>query len=454
MKDRLFEALKRSTADYAEIRVDTEDHTSLAMRKTDIERAVSSSYCGGICRACTKGGWGVVKFDSLDDLAHQVEEACAIAALVGCETTQLAEVTPVVAEHRATLTRDPRGVSLDDKLKLVQAYNEILLSANPAIEITSVSYHDDFRIVHFANTRGSYYRDERPLIGCSLGATPRARDLLQRVFDSVSSPCDYGVVEGLEPRAIKVAARAAALLKAPKVDGGSHDVILDPYLAGIFLHEAFGHLSEADFQYENPKMRELMCLGREIGAKNLNIVDDGTIPGRAGTHPFDDEGTLTQKTHLIRDGMLSGHLHSLETAGKMGAKPTGNARAIGRNHPPIVRMTNTCIENGNLPVADLFAGVDKGIYAVRAFGGQTMLEMFTFSAAYAYRIENGEVGELIRDVVLSGNVFATLKALDGIGNDFILCEGAGGCGKGGQGPLPVSFGSPHVRIRNIVIGGK
>jgi TldD protein len=363
-------------------------------------------------------------------------------------------VGPVTGEYRAQLTRDPRGVALDEKLKLVQSYNDILLGAGAAIESTRVGYNDSFRAVHFANTRGSYYYDERPRIICYVSATARDGENTQRGFDSVSSPDDYGVVEGLEERTREVAQRAVDLLTAPKVEGGSYDVILDPYMAGVFVHEAFGHLSEADFLYENPKMRELMHLGRQVGVKELDVVDDGTLPRRDGTHPFDDEGTPTQATPLITGGMLSGHLHSLETAAKMDARPTGNARAIGRSHRPIVRMTNTYIANGDTPVEELFAGVDRGIYACRAFGGQTMLEMFTFSAAYAYRIENGTKGELVRDVVLSGNVFETLMAIDAMGDDFIICEGAGGCGKGGQMPLPVSFGSPHIRIRNVVIGGR
>jgi TldD protein len=201
-------------------------------------------------------------------------------------------------------------------------------------------------------------------------------------------------------------------------------------------------------------MRDLMFLGREMGAESLNVVDDGSMDRTIGSLAFDDEGTPTNKTYLIRKGVLTGHLHSLETAAKMGAKPTGNARALGRKYPPVVRMTNTYIENAEIPVEDLFADVDDGIYACDAFGGQTEFEMFTFSAGYGYRIENGQIGDLVRDVVLTGNVFRTLKMIDGISNDLEICEGAGGCGKSGQAPLPVGFGSPHIRIRDVVVGGE
>jgi TldD protein len=454
MKDRLFEALKKHTADYVEIRLETEEATHLAYRGQEMESAGSSTFRGGIVRACTKGGWGVMVFDSLDNLEEQVEEACRCAALVGKEKTELAEVKVVDAERPADLRRDPRGVSLDEKLGLIGRYNEIILGADPSIETSNVSYGDSFRTVYFANTRGTYYMEERPRLFCACGATARDGSLVQRAHDSFASVVTYDAVVDLEDKVRDVAERAAALLKAPKVEGGSQTVVLNHKMGGVFIHEAFGHLSEADFLYENPKMRDLMVLGCQMGVKNLNVVDDGSMEGTIGSLSFDDEGTPASKTYLIKEGILAGHLHSLETAGKMGANPTGNARAIGRQHPPVVRMTNTYVENGHTSLEALFEGVDRGIYACDAFGGMTEFEMFTFSAGYGYRIENGKIGELVRDVVLTGNVFQTLKAIDGIANDLKICQGAGGCGKSGQAPLPVAFGAPHIRIRDVVIGGE
>lgn len=454
MKDRILEALKKSTADYAEIRVEIEETTHLAYRGREMESAGASSYCGGIVRACKRGGWGVIVFDSLNNLAEHLEKACQCAALVGKEKTELAEVRVVDTERPARLQHDPRGVSLDEKIRLIQGYNKIILGADPLIESSGVSYGDSFRTVHFASTRGTYYMEERPRIYCAFYATARDGSLVQRANDSFASAVTYDVVLDLEENVRNVAQRAVSLLKAPKVKGGPATVILNHKMGGVFVHEAFGHLSEADFLYENPQMRDLMVLGREMGVKSLNVVDDGSMDRTIGSLSFDDEGTPASKTYLIREGVLSGHLHSLETAAKMGAKPTGNARAVGRTYPPVVRMTNTYIENGDMSVEELFAGVDNGIYACDAFGGQTEFEMFTFSAGYGHRIENGKIGELVRDVVLTGNVFQTLKTIDGVANDLEICEGAGGCGKSGQAPLPVGFGSPHIRVRDVVIGGE
>lgn len=454
MKDRLFEALKRSTADYAEIRFETNDRNSVGYHGKELDSVHSAKLSGGIVRACKNGGWGQAVFDSPDQLERQVEEACRCAALVGKEGTQLAEVLSVDAEITAKMKNDFRGVSLDDKIALISSYNDIILGADPAIESSHVIYIDAFRKVWFASTRGNYFMEERPRVVVHLAGVGRKGDLVQRAHEGVSSSVDYNVVLGQEALAKEVARRAVDLVNAPQCDGGPHTVVLDPALAGVFIHEAFGHLSEADALYENEKMRELMHLGRKMGGGDLNVVDDGSLANLVGTQRFDDEGTPTGKTDLIRDGILAGHLHSLETAGKMKAKPTGNARAIGRGSPPIVRMTNTYIEGGKMPFEEMLRGVDRGIYACDMVGGQTMMEMFTFTAAYGYLIENGKIGPLVRDIVLTGNVFETLKAIDGIGNDFRIIEKGGGCGKGGQSPLPVTFGSPHVRIRNVVVGGK
>jgi TldD protein len=270
---------------------------------------------------------------------------------------------------------------------------------------------------------------------------------------SMGSRGDFEEIKGLHARVKETAERAAALLKAPQARGGEYTVVLDPVLAGVFVHEAFGHLSEADHIYENPQLKEVMVLGREFGGGHLNIIDDATIDNLRGSYAFDDEGVPGQRVHLIREGRLSGRLHSRETAAKMGEKPSGSARAISFRHPPIVRMANTYIEPRDVTFDQMIGDIKEGIYARNWYGGTTSMEMFTFSAGEAFMIRNGRVEELLRPVVLSGNVFETLKRIDAIGNDLEMNQG-GGCGKGGQSPLPVSNGSPHIRIQKCLVGGR
>jgi len=197
-----------------------------------------------------------------------------------------------------------------------------------------------------------------------------------------------------------------------------------------------------------------MTLGRRFGKPVLNVGDNGAAPGLRGTLPYDDEGTPTQDTALIREGVLVGRLHSRETAARMGEPPTGNGRAISFRHPPIVRMTNTYIAPGSGSFADLISDIDLGVYACGAFGGQTLLENFSFTAAYGHMIRGGQVAELVKDVVLAGNLFQTLDRIDRIAADFQWNQMGGGCGKAGQFPLPVTEGAPHVRIEEALIGGE
>jgi TldD protein len=196
-----------------------------------------------------------------------------------------------------------------------------------------------------------------------------------------------------------------------------------------------------------------MVLGKRFGGKHLNIIDDPTIPNLRGSHKYDDEGTPARKTYLIREGILEGRLHSRETAAKMGERATGNARAINYLFSPIVRMSNTFIAPGSASFEEMLGDIEEGVYVKDWYGGTTSLEMFTFSAGEAYMIRRGRLAELLRPVVLTGNVFTTLQNIDAIGNDLAMNQG-GGCGKGGQSPLPVSNGSPHIRIRHCVIGGR
>ncbi|MFN3360916.1 MAG: TldD/PmbA family protein, partial [Pseudanabaenaceae cyanobacterium] len=261
-----------------------------------------------------------------------------------------------------------------------------------------------------------------------------------------------GVLRHKEETVLSAAKRAIEQLEARPVKGGQYTVILDPYLAGVFIHEAFGHLSEADFVYENPRLQEILTLGKPIATPSLNVIDDATLPDLPGTMRYDDEGVPGQRKYLIKEGVLTQRLHNLETAGKMREAATGNARVLNASYPPIVRMTNTAIEPGSYSFADMVKDIDLGVYAIKMLGGNTNGEMFTFAAAAGYMIRNGELAEPVSDITLSGNVFQTLQDIDAIGNDTQFAYG--GCGKANQIGLPVSVGGPHVRIRNVVVGGR
>jgi len=454
MRGQMEEALRNSGADYAEIRIERAERTQIDFRGAELDEISSASSLGGVARALVNGGWGIATFNDLSDLSAQVREAAASARLVGGQHSQLAEVQPVEKITPApTMERDFRGVPLAEKQQVVKSYNDLMVRLHPKIQTTHSRYSDRHREVSFANSQGSYFEEVRPDLTLTLVAVARDGSLTQRAHESFGAATGFEGVLGLEAKAETAARRAVDLLSAPPVKGDTYAVVVNPKLGGVFAHEAFGHLSEADHVYENEKLRDLMVLGERFGPDHLNIVDDGSYAGGRGTHPLDDEGVSTRKNYLVKDGILVGRLHNRETAAKMGEEITGNARAVAWNFPPIVRMTNTYIESGDASFQDLIKDIDLGLYACDMFGGQTMMEMFTFSAAYGYMIRRGELAELVRDVVLTGNVFQTLQNIDLIADDLAWADGGGGCGKGGQSPLPVGLGSPHLRIQDVVVGG-
>lgn len=439
--------------DYIEVRLEETESTHLQFRGGELEEVGLSTGLGGNVRALTRGGWGFVSFNDLADLPRKGELAVKQARLVGQEQSHFAPLPPIVdTDSLPAHAKDPRTIPLATKKEILDEYCQLIRSV-PGIQTSFLLYRDQWRRVWFLNAEGSFIQREINDVTLRISAIARDGGEVQQAGISVGSAGDFAVIEGLHHQIKELAERAVAMLSAPHVIGGEYTVVLDPVLAGVFIHEAFGHLSESDHIYENQKLRDIMVLGRCFGGPHLNVVDGAAVPGLRGSYKYDDEGTPATKTYLIREGLLTGRLHSRETASQMGEAPTGNARALDYHFPPIVRMTNTFIEPGKATFDELISEIKLGVYARNWYGGTTSMEMFTFSAGEAFMIRNGKVAELLRPVGLTGNVFDTLQNLDAIGNDLDMNQG-GGCGKGGQSPLPVSNGSPHIRIRKCVVGGK
>jgi TldD protein len=448
----LSDALSASEADYTEIRVEEREATKVVFRARDLETADVTIDRGGIVRSlCYDGGWGIATFNSLEDLPTRVSQAYEAARAIQGERIELAPVPVIEDEITVSLKEDFRGVPLGRKKELVATYNDLLTGYHEKIVDSSALYQDAFTCMYYVNSQGAAFSEERPLVTLYFRATAREGDDVQGNLEGVSLPQGFEAVRGQERLVHKAAQRAVDLLSAKTVRGGRYTVVCDPRLAGVFIHEAFGHLSEADFVYANPQAQDMMVLGRRFGSDILSVIDDGALPGNRATHPYDDEGTPTGRTDLIRDGMLVGRLHSRATAAKMNERPTGNARATSYRYPPIVRMTNTYIAPRDARFEGMLADIELGIYACDTFGGQTALENFSFSAAYAYMIREGHVAEMVRDVILSGNLFTTLANIDAIGDDLTWLQ-AGRCGKG-QGGLVVGIGAPHIRIQDVLVGG-
>jgi TldD protein len=455
-KDRLADLIARyrTRVDYLAVRLEAAEGTDILLRGNKIETLSEGISIGGHVRACHKGGWGFASFNQLATLEERIEEAIAAAHMVGDEETILAPIDIIQTTCTLPLTgTDPRHVPLVDKKSLCQHYGEILRSVSPQITTISVRYGDSAQHTILATSEGTLLEQSWVDMEMRFAATARNDETVQTGRETNGSRKAYEDLHHLDDQVQSAAQRAVASLSLPPVKGNAYTVVIDPILTGLFVHEAFGHLSEADMAYENPDLLETMSLGRRFGTEDLQIFDGAAPTGHRGSYFYDDEGTPATTTQLIKDGVLVGRLHSRETAGKLDESPTGNARCLNYHYSPIVRMTNTWIERGKTPVPDLFTDIPEGVYARNWLGGMTNGEMFTFTAGEAWMIRNGEIAEPVRDVTLSGNAFKTLADIDAIGDDFFWDE-SGGCGKGRQSGLPVGCGGPSLRIRNVIVGGE
>ncbi len=438
--------------DYLEIR--EEEHEYLAIVIDDDRESVSRKRKSGYAvRVIHEGGVTFASIIDPDTLDETIKELIAISPAVSSGAAALAPVEAVRLEHRPELKTDPRDVPLTDKLEFLRTCDRMMKRFSDCIVTTDCRYNEFFSRVSFINTDGTETYREIMDLGAKASLTANRDGVTQRDLFSVGSSDDYSEILTLQQEIPRICEMAVKLTAAPKVKGGRYPIIMDQALTGVFIHEAFGHKAEADHIVIDKKKMEMMALGRRIGSSKLNVYDSGLVAGR-GFVPFDDEGVTAEKTYLIKNGLIAGHLHSRLTAFKMGTGSTGSARAINYRHPPIVRMRSTCIEPGNDTFDDMLRGTGQGLYCCKALGGGSSGDSFVFSPVYGYMVRDGKLCELVRDIELSGDLFKTLLNIDMVGDDFRLIEDSGGCGKRGQYPLPCSFGGPHVRISDVLVGGE
>ncbi|HIP24768.1 MAG TPA: metalloprotease TldD, partial [Rhodobacteraceae bacterium] len=242
-------------------------------------------------------------------------------------------------------------------------------------------------------------------------------------------------------------------LEAQDAPAGIMDVALGNGWPGILLHEAIGHGLEGDFnRKETSAFSGLM--GKQVAAKGVTVVDDGTIPDRRGSISFDDEGTPSQRNVLIEDGVLVGYMQDRQNARLMGVPATGNGRRQSYAHAPMPRMTNTVMESGDATPEDVIKEIKDGIYAVNFSGGQVDITngKFVFSCTEAYKVENGEIKYPVKGATLIGDGPSALRQVRAIGNDSAMDPGIGSCGKAGQ-TVPVGVGQPTLLIGGLTVGG-
>ncbi len=342
------------------------------------------------------------------------------------------------------------------KIKLLGEIDAYIRDKDPRVRQVSASVAASWQVVEIMRPDGETYRDIRPLVRVNVSVVAGQGDRQE------SGSKGYGGREGyqrfIETKAWREAAdgalrEAIVNLDSVAAPAGEMDVVLGPGWPGVMIHEAVGHGLEGDF---NRKQTSAFAglMGQQVAAKGVTIVDDGTIAARRGSLSIDDEGTPTNRTVLIEDGILVGYMQDRQNARLMGMRPTGNGRRQGYAHVPMPRMTNTYMEAGSHDPAEILASVKNGIYAVNFGGGQVDITSgkYVFQCTEAYKIENGKLGAPLKGAMMIGNGPTDLHRISMVGNDLSLDTGIGTCGKQGQG-VPVGVGQPTLRMDGITIGG-
>jgi TldD protein len=306
-----------------------------------------------------------------------------------------------------------------------------------------------------ARSDGLMAADVRPLVRISVQVHAEQDGRREQGSSGGGGRFDYSYFtdEILQDYAQKAVHQAITNLGARPAPAGSMTVVLGAGWPGILLHEAIGHGLEGDFNRKGSSAFANM-MGKQVAAKGITIVDDGTIVDRRGSLSMDDEGNQTNKTVLIENGILRGYIQDSLNASLMGMAVTGNARRESYAHIPMPRMTNTYMMNGDKDPAEIIKSVKKGLYAANFGGGQVDITSgkFVFSAAEAYMIEDGKITYPVKGATLIGNGPDVLKRVSMIGNDMALDSGVGTCGKEGQS-VPVGVGQPTLKIDGLTVGG-
>ena len=452
LKDRVIEVFKngKRSVDYMDIRMGEGESTAIDIRKKRIEDVTRPRSFGGRVRALYKGGWGFAAFTRIDQLPEAVEKAKRFSRLIAGSKSILAEV-PVVRDVvlAGDGEKDFLNKSLGHKVNILKYYDKMAWTVGPEVVNVNVSYGDSLTWKLFVSSEGSVIEQEKAMVYSLLQVTARKSGVVGRYHIHLTDT-NFAALGNREEEVLTAARVAVKLTRAPQVTSGSYEVILDPLLAGVFAHEAFGHLSEADNVYENPQLAKVMRMGKRFGSPLLTIYDDPSELNFRGSYKYDDEGVAASRAALLDKGVLVGRMHARETAGKMSEKPNGHARAAGARAVPIVRMGITRILPGKSSFEEMLAGVKKGLYCINWQAGNTDHERFTFTAGYAREINNGKLGRVVRDVKLTGNLFETLESVSMVGRETVIQGGS--CGKMGQ-YIPENSAAPQVRISKVEVIG-
>ena len=421
---------------------------------------VSKSSNSGIgkafsIQAYTNGGWGLAVGEdfakvSIEKVFNKASKLAKFSAKFSKGNYEINPTSNNEIFHEIKQKIPLQSISLDEKMRLLL---EIEKNAHidPRIVSTLINYSDGESEKITYNNFNQFVRRKESRLLLSMQVIAKENGKQEGYFLNRGGLGGYEILEKSRNIALETAKNALELLKAKPARAGKFDIIMDPTLSGTFIHEAFGHAAEADGVVAGESILADK-MNKKIGKENVTIIDDGSLEDQFGFTPYDDEGIKGQKNIIVKNGVLVGFMHNLETASKMGVEPTGNARAMNVSSSPIVRMTNIYLKPGDASLEEMLKEIKNGLLCVGwTYGYCEISGQFMFKMAKAYLIENGEKTQVLRDAAISGLTLSVLKRIQMLSKDYTMDPGH--CGKEAQ-TISVGSGGPYTLIKDMVIGGQ
>lgn len=444
-------------ADYADIFFEHTFSNSISLRDGEVNRAASNIDFGVGIRVVSgdQTGYAYVENTQIAELLKAAKTAAGIASIPSKGITPI-EIKEKHFRNHYKIERPWLDISVADKKSFVQKLNDRIFDLDARVIKASVSLNDSTSYILFFNSDGTLTWDYRPMSLMSGSCTMEQGGKIENGYASRAYRKGFEYLNNdlIETLAKEAVAQTSLMFEAIKPKGGEMPVVMGAGSSGILLHEAIGHTFEADFNRKNISIFSDQ-LGKQICSSDINVVDDGTIDNARGTINFDDEGVETQKTYIVKDGVLESYLHDRISAKHYNVSPTGNGRRQSFRYAPLPRMRVTYMENGSIPEIDIIASVKQGVYVDNFTNGQVQIGAgdFTFFVKTGYLIENGKLTQPIKDINIIGNGAKVLTDITMVGNNLKIDEGTWTCGKDGQS-VPVGQGLPSVLVRKLTVGGE
>ncbi|RLI27142.1 MAG: TldD/PmbA family protein [Candidatus Hecatellales archaeon] len=459
MEEALLEALDvgmKLGASLVEARGEKTVKTRITVKDGRIEVAREGFESGIGVRVLAKGAWGYASTSNVDSTSagRAAEEAFKLASSIGEEIrspVRLAEVKPERVKLRWGVKVHPSKVPIEEKASLTLGLNRSLLEADGRIRSCTVEYLDLSSLQYVYTSEGARVLQEKVYVWLRVTLSAYEAGVYATASEEAGASLGFEYFEEARIEALKrrLVDRVKGQLEAVAAKGGAYPAVLGPSVVGVFAHESLGHMAEADLALSGSIL--LDQAGRQVASNHVTIYDDGGLEGSFGYSPYDDEGVRARRVAILEQGRVTGFLHNRETAGRLEAEPTGNARAENFRYTPIVRMRNTFMAPGDHSLEELFEPVRFGYYLKALRGGQTNMDgTFQVGVQEAYEIVKGEVGRPVRNLSIAGNTLETLMEVEAVGRDFELWPGR--CGKGQT--AFISDGGPTIRVRSLRIGGR